>query len=180
MRIVFVSCTRSLAWSRLPPIPLLHKPKKMGLTKRQEILKYCRRFAIHTFWSSWATLGPRAWASRALYLRFGVTCRKLDLCSFRCCCMPVLLVISHTHTCELDPTTSARVRRCSSLVYSLVPWARTMCSDMTVLSTPVRPSGDNHHSSASCAGCSFIRWFRSVEGNRWEMERETERKYTSH
>ena len=35
--------------------------------------------------------------------------------------MPVLLVISYT--CELDPTTSARVRRCSSLVHSLVPWA---------------------------------------------------------
>ena len=46
---------------------------------------------------------------------------NLDLCSFRCCCMPVLLVISYT--CELDPTTSARVRRCSSLVHSLVPWA---------------------------------------------------------
>ena len=40
---------------------------------------------------------------------------NLDLCRFRCCCMPVLLV--------LDPTTSARVRRCSSLVHSLVPWA---------------------------------------------------------
>ena len=35
--------------------------------------------------------------------------------------MSVLLVISLT--CELDPTTSARVRRCSSLVHSLVPWA---------------------------------------------------------
>ena len=35
--------------------------------------------------------------------------------------MPVLLVFSYT--CELDPTTSARVRRCSSLVHSLVPWA---------------------------------------------------------
>ena len=35
--------------------------------------------------------------------------------------MPVLLVISYI--CELDPTTSARVRRCSSLVHSLVPWA---------------------------------------------------------
>ena len=46
---------------------------------------------------------------------------NLDLCSFRCCCMPVLLVISYT--CELDPTTSARVRQCSSLVHSLVPWA---------------------------------------------------------
>ena len=28
--------------------------------------------------------------------------RNLDLCSFRCCCMSVLLVISYT--CELDPT----------------------------------------------------------------------------
>ena len=46
---------------------------------------------------------------------------NLDPCSFRCCCMPVLLVISYR--CELDPTTSARVRRCSSLVHSLVPWA---------------------------------------------------------
>ena len=35
--------------------------------------------------------------------------------------MPVLLVF--TYTCELDLTTSARVRRCSSLVHSLVPWA---------------------------------------------------------
>ena len=33
----------------------------------------------------------------------------------------MLLVISYR--CELDPTTSARVRRCSSLVHSLVPWA---------------------------------------------------------
>ena len=35
--------------------------------------------------------------------------------------MPVLLVISYT--CELDLTTSARIRRCSSLVHSLIPWA---------------------------------------------------------
>ena len=46
---------------------------------------------------------------------------NLELCSFRCCCMSVLLVISYT--CELDPTTSARVRRCSSVIHSLVPWA---------------------------------------------------------
>ena len=46
---------------------------------------------------------------------------NLDLCRVRCCCMPVLLVFSYT--CELDPTTSARVWWCSSLVHSLVPWA---------------------------------------------------------
>ena len=47
--------------------------------------------------------------------------RNLDLCSFRYCCISVLPVISHT--CELDLTKSAHVRRCSSLVHSLVPWA---------------------------------------------------------
>ena len=46
---------------------------------------------------------------------------NLDLCSFRCCCMPVLLVFSYT--CKLDLTTSACVWQCSSLVHSLVPWA---------------------------------------------------------
>ena len=99
--------------SLYPPLPYLYPTKK---TDR-------RAFFNRSFGSTMAHSAPNSRYIRPDAVEPFVwhTVENLDPCSFRYCCMPVLLVISYT--CELDPTTSARVRRCSSLVHSLVPWA---------------------------------------------------------